>query len=67
MNKLTGGSFLGSLKNAARWVHSQITPIKNWVAEHIDHPIANKAVEVASTLGYGYTAAGKHKLHDRLM
>ena len=68
MNKLTGGSFLGSLKNAMHWVHSKITPMKNWVAQHIDHPIANKAVEVASALGYGYTAAGKHgKLHDRLL
>ena len=68
MNKLTGGSFSGSLKNAMRWVHPKISPMKNWVAQHIDHPIANKAVEVASALGYGYTAAGKHaKLHDRLM
>ena len=68
MNKLTGGSFLGSLNNAMRSVHSKITPINSWVAEHIDHPIANKAVEVASALGYGMTGAAKHhKLHDRLM
>ena len=68
MQKLTGGSFLSSLKNAMRWVHSKITPIKNWVAEHIDRPIANEAVEVASALCYGMTGAAKHhKLRDRLM
>ena len=67
MNKLTGGSFLGSLKNAMHWVHSKITPVKEFLARHVDHPIANKAVEIATNLGYGYTAAGKHKLHDRLM
>ena len=64
---LTGGNFLNTLKNAVHWVGSKITPIKNFLAQHIDHPIANKAVEVANALGYGYTAAGKHKLHDRLM
>ena len=68
MQKLTGGSFLGSLKNAMHWVHSKITPMKNWVAQHIDHPIANKAVEVASALGYGMTGGkGHNKLHDRLL
>ena len=34
--------------------------------QHVDHPIANKAVEIASSLGYGMTGAAKHKLHDRL-
>ena len=65
---LTGGNFLNSLKNAVHWVGSKITPIKEFLQKHIDHPIANKAVEVANALGYGYTAAGKHhKLHDRLL
>jgi hypothetical protein len=49
-------------------LHSKITPMKNWVAQHIDHPIANKAVEVASALGYGMTGGQSHnKLHDRLL
>jgi hypothetical protein len=49
-----------------KWVASHISPVKNWVAQHVDHPIANKAVEIASSLGYGMTGAAKHKLHDRL-
>ena len=68
MQKLTGGSFLSSLKNAMHWVHSKITPVKEFLARRVDHPIANKAVEIATSLGYGYTGAAKHHiLHDRLM
>ena len=68
MQKLTGGTFFGSLKHATHWVHSTITPVKEFLARHVDHPIANKAVEIATNLGYGYTGAAKHwKLSDRLM
>ena len=50
-----------------KWVASHITPVKNFLQQHVDHPIANKAVEIASSLGYGITGAAQHhKLHDRL-
>ena len=65
---LSGGSLLSSLKNGLKWAASHITPVKNFLQQHVDHPIANKAVEIASSLGYGMTGAAKHhhKLHDRL-
>ena len=65
--KLVGGSFLGHLRNAAHWVGSKITPIKEFLKAHVDHPIANTAVRAAEALGYGVTGAGSHgKLHNRL-
>ena len=64
---LSGGSLLSSLNNGLKWAASHITPVKNFLQQHVDHPIANKAVEIASSLGYGITGAAKHhKLHDRL-
>ena len=65
---LSGGGFLGSLKNGMKWVASHISPIKNFLQQHVDHPIENKAVDIATSLGYGITGAAKHhnKLHDRL-
>jgi hypothetical protein len=65
--KLVGGSFLSGLRNAAHWVGSKITPIKEFLKNHVDHPIANTAVRAAEALGYGMTGAGSHgKLHNRL-
>jgi hypothetical protein len=43
------------LKNGLKWAASHITPVKNFLQQHVDHPIANKAVEIASSLGYGMT------------
>ena len=63
---LAGGSFLGTLKNRMKWVASHISPVKQFRQQHVDHPIANKAVDIATSLGYGMTGAAKHKLHDRL-
>ena len=62
----SGGSLLSSLKHCMKWVASHITPVKNFLQQHVDHPISNKAVEIASSLGYGMTEAAKHNLHDRL-
>ena len=66
VKRFTGGSFLGSLKNGLKWAASHITPIKNFLQQHVDHPIANKAVDIATSLGCGMTGAARHKLHDRL-
>ena len=66
VKRFTGGSLLGSLKNGIHWMSKQITPIKNFLQQHVDHPIANKAVEIANSPGYGITGAARHKLHDRL-
>ena len=66
VKRFTGGSFLGSLKNGLKWAASHITPIKNWVKEHIDHPVANSAVKAAEAFGYGMTGAAKHRLESRL-
>ena len=63
---LSGGSLLSSLKNGMKWVASHITSAKNFLRQHVDHPIAHKAVEIASSLGYGMTGAAKHKLGHRL-
>ena len=64
---LSGGSLLSSLKNGMKRVASHITPVKNFLQQHVDHPIANNAVEIANTLGYGMTGAAKHnKLSHRL-
>ena len=62
---LSGGSLSSSLKNM-KWVASHSTPVKNFLQQHVDHPIANKAVEIASSLGYGVTGAAKHHLEHRL-
>ena len=62
--KLVGGSFMGHLRNAARWIHSKISPVKEFLKAHVDHPIANTAVRAVEALGYGVTGAGSHKLHN---
>jgi nitrogen fixation protein len=64
---LAGGSLLGSLKNGMKWVASHISPVKNFLQQHVDHPIANKAVEIASKLGLWNDRGGQNiNLHDRL-
>ena len=64
--RLVGGaSVMHHLRNAVHWVHNRITPAKEWLKEHVNHPIANTAVKAAEALGYGMTAAGK--LHNRIM
>ena len=63
---LSGGSLLSSLKNGMKLVASHITPVKNFLQQHVDHPIANKVVGIASSLGYGITGAAKHHLDHRL-
>ena len=66
VKRSTGGSFLGSLNNGLKWAASHITPIKNFLQQHVDHPIAKKAVDIATSLGYGVTGAAKHRLESRL-
>ena len=64
--KLVGGSFLGSLRNAAHWVHSRLPDVKNFLGR-VDHPIAQTAHKVLDAVGYGMTGAGNHgKLQNRL-
>ena len=64
---MVGGGWHHSALNGLRWLHNHgISAAKNWVKDHINHPIANKAVEVASALGYGQTG-GANKLQSRLM
>ena len=64
---MVGGGWHYSALNGLRWLHNHgISAAKNWVKDHINHPIANKAVEVASALGYGQTG-GANKLQSRLM
>jgi hypothetical protein len=64
---MVGGSIFHSALNGMRWLHNHgITAAKNFVRDHTNHPIANKAVEVASALGYGQTG-GANKLQSRLM
>ena len=64
---MVGGSWYHGALNGMRWLHNHgISAAKNWVKDHINHPIANKAVEVASALGYGQTG-GSNRLHSRLM
>jgi L-asparaginase len=64
---MVGGGWHHSALNGLRWLHNHgITAAKNFVRDHINHPIANKAVEVASALGYGQTG-GANKLQSRLM
>ena len=48
------------------WVHSKLPDVKNFLGK-VDHPVAQTAHKVLDAVGYGYTAAGKHKLQDRLM
>ena len=69
---MVGGSIWHSALHGMRWLHDHgISAAKNWLKDHVNHPIANKAVEVASALGYGHTgggmAGGNNKLHNRLM
>ena len=66
VKRFTGGSFLGSLEDGLKLAASHISPIKHFLQQHVDHPIANKAVEIASRLGFGMTGAAKHRLADRL-
>jgi hypothetical protein len=64
---MVGRGWHHSALNGLRWLHNHgITAAKNFVRDHINHPIANKAVEVASAFGYGQTG-GANKLHSRLM
>jgi hypothetical protein len=64
---MVGGGWHHSALNGLRWLHNHgITAAKNFVRDHINHPIANKAVEVASALGYGQTG-GANRLQSRLM
>ena len=66
---MMGGSWMHHLKSGARWLHEHgISKAKNFLKEHVDHPITNKIVDAASALGYGMTGAGhKGKLADRLL
>jgi hypothetical protein len=41
-----------------RGLSSKITPVKEFLKAHVDHPIANTAVRTAEALGYGITGAG---------
>jgi hypothetical protein len=64
---MVGGSWYHSALNSMRWLHNHgITAAKNFVKEHIKHPIADKAVQAAEALGYGMTG-GNNKLQSRLM
>jgi hypothetical protein len=64
---MVGGGWHHTALNGLRWLHNHgITAAKNFVRDHINHPIANKAVEVASALGYGQTG-GANRLQSRLM
>jgi hypothetical protein len=42
-----------------KWVATHITPIKNFLQQHVDHPIANKAVEIANSIGLWNDRGGK--------
>ena len=66
---MMGGSWMHHLKSGARWLHEHgISKAKNYLKEHVDHPITNKIVDAATALGYGMTGAGhKGKLADRLL
>jgi hypothetical protein len=68
---MVGGSWMHHLKSGARWLHEHgISKAKNFLKEHVDHPITNKIVDAATALGYGMTGAGhghKGKLADRLL
>ena len=65
---MVGGAWHHSALNGLRWLHNHgISAAKNWVKDHINHPIANKAVEVASALGYGQTGGANNRLQSRLM
>ena len=68
---MVGGGWHRTALNGLKWLHNHgITAAKNFLRDHVNHPIANKAVEVASALGYGYTgggATGGNQLHSRLM
>ena len=64
--KLVGGSFLGSLRNAAHWIHNRLPDVKNCLGR-VDHPIAQTAHKVLDAVGYGMTGAGSHgELANRL-
>jgi hypothetical protein len=63
---IVGGSIWSKGLNALRWVHDRISPTKEWIKNHINHPVANKAVEIAEKLGYGMSG-GTSKLQNRLM
>jgi hypothetical protein len=40
---------------------------KNFLKDHVNHPIANTAVKAAEALGYGMTGGTNNKLQSRLM
>jgi hypothetical protein len=70
---MMGGSWMHHLKSGARWLHEHgISKAKNFLKEHVDHPITNNIVDAATALGYGMTGAGHGhghtgKLADRLL
>ena len=47
---LSRGSLIRSLKNVMKWVATHITPVKHFLQQHVDHPIANNAVDIAVRL-----------------
>ena len=68
---MVGGSWAHHAMNGLRWLHNHgISAAKNWVKEHVNHPVANTGVKIAEALGYGHTGggmAGGSKLQNRLM
>ena len=68
---MVGGSIWHHAMNGMRWLHNHgVTAAKNFLREHVNHPIANKAVEIAEKLGYGHTGGGMsggNKLANRLL
>lgn len=65
---MQGGGFGHHVMSGLRWLHNHgISAAKNFLANHINHPIANKAVEVANTLGYGMSGGKGNNLQSRLM
>ena len=68
---MVGGSIFHSALNGLKWLHNHgITKAKEFLRDRVNHPIANKAVDVATALGYGCTGGGSTggagKLHSRL-
>ena len=67
---MVGGSVFHSALNGLKWLHSHgISAAKQWAAEHIKHPVVDKAVGALTALDYGQTGGGMSggKLHSRLM
>jgi len=63
-----GGAWHHHALNGLRWLHNTgITAAKNFLRDHVNHPIANTAVKAAEALGYGMTGGTNNKLQSRLM